>query len=304
MNEFYIPSCGTGQIHVCRWEPEEPPKAIVQILHGIAEYGARYDTFARYLNEQGYLVIADDHMGHGQSIGQNGIRGYFHGGWYSAVDDSYRLMQQTMKEFPDLPYILFGHSMGSFMARTILYRYPDSGIRAAVICGTGWQYPGVLQAGKLTAAAACRFEGEKNADPRMSKLMFGTYNKRVEHPRTAFDWLTRNEKIVDRYVEDPLCGFDPTNGLCRDMLFGIEQIQKKENLAKMNKALPVLFVAGGDDPVGAYGEGVRRTADAFTRAGITDVTVKLYPMDRHEILNELNRDEVFSNIVDWMDKKI
>ena len=304
MNEFYIPSCGAGQIHVCRWEPEEPPRAIVQILHGIAEYGARYDTFARYLNEQGYLVIADDHMGHGQSIGQNGIRGYFHGGWYSAVDDSYRLMQQTMKEFPDLPYILFGHSMGSFMARTILYRYPDSGIRAAVICGTGWQNPAVLQAGKLTAAAACRFEGEKTANPRMSKLMFGTYNKRVEHPRTAFDWLTRNEKIVDRYVEDPLCGFDPTNGLCRDMLFGIEQIQKKENLAKMNKALPVLFVAGGDDPVGAYGEGGRRAADAFTRAGITDVTVKLYPMDRHEILNELNRDEVFSNIVDWMDKKI
>ena len=133
--EFTIPSNGIGNLHCCRWTPEEAPKAVVQIVHGIAEYIERYDDFATYLNSLGYEVVAEDHMGHGQSVGEQGTQGYFEGGWFTAVSDSYSLLRKTMGEYPKIPYILFGHSMGSFMARTILQVYPDSGITAAVICG-------------------------------------------------------------------------------------------------------------------------------------------------------------------------
>ena len=137
--EHYFASCGAGKIHYCRWTPEGEVKAVLQIIHGIAELAERYDAFARYLNSLGYLVVAEDHMGHGQSLNGDGLQGYFHGGWFYAVADTYHLMEETRKEYPDIPYILFGHSMGSFMARTILCKYPDSGISAAIICGTGWQ---------------------------------------------------------------------------------------------------------------------------------------------------------------------
>ena len=138
-SDFWFDSHGAGKIHCCRWMPEGEPKAIFQIVHGIAEFVERYDDFANFLTKQGYVVVAEDHMGHGQSINGEGIQGYFHGGWFAAVEDTYQLLTMTKREYPNLPYILFGHSMGSFMARTILYRYPDSGITAAIICGTGWQ---------------------------------------------------------------------------------------------------------------------------------------------------------------------
>ena len=137
--DSWFDSHGAGRIHVCRWTPEGEPKAVFQIVHGIAEFIERYDGFAAYLTKQGYLVVAEDHMGHGQSINGDGIQGYFHGGWFTAVEDTFQLLTDTRKEFPNLPYILFGHSMGSFMARTLLCKYPDCGITAAIICGTGWQ---------------------------------------------------------------------------------------------------------------------------------------------------------------------
>ena len=137
--DLWYDSCGLGKIHACRWTPEGEVKAVLQIIHGIAEFVERYEDFANYLNKQGILVVAEDHMGHGQSINNGGIQGYFHGGWFAAVADSYKLLEDTKQEFPQVPYILFGHSMGSFMARTILCKNPDSGIDAAIICGTGWQ---------------------------------------------------------------------------------------------------------------------------------------------------------------------
>ena len=137
--EHWYDSCGAGKIHYCKWLPDGEPKAILQIVHGIAEFVERYDGFASYLAELGFVVVAEDHMGHGKSINGEGIQGYFHGGWMNAVQDTYQLLEMTRAAYPGLPFILFGHSMGSFMARTILCKYPDSGISAAVICGTGWQ---------------------------------------------------------------------------------------------------------------------------------------------------------------------
>ena len=301
--DYFFGSHGAGQIHVCRWEPETQPKAVLQIVHGIAEFSERYDEFAQYLTEEGYLVVSEDHMGHGQSVG-DGPQGYFTGGWFAAVEDTYRLLQDTRQEFPGIPYVLFGHSMGSFMARTILCKYPDSGISAAILCGTGWQPQAALPAMIRVVETLCKKTGEENPSPELNRLIFGGYNKRIKNPRTAYDWLTRDDAIVDAYNAHPLCGFIPACGLLRDMMKGIYYIQQPRNLSDMKKHLPVLFIAGQEDPVGAYGKGVEQAAAAFRKAGMVNVTVKLYPACRHEILNELNSQRVFDDISAWLERNL
>ena len=300
--DIWFDSKGAGKIHACRWVPEGQPRAVVQILHGIAEFVERYDDFANFLNDQGVLVVAEDHMGHGQSINGDGIQGYFHGGWFTAIEDSMQLMADTKAEFPDLPYILFGHSMGSFMARTILCKYPDCGLTAAVICGTGWQPAAAMPAMVKMIEGICKVSEETKPNVMLQKLVFGSYNKRVEHPRTPYDWLTRDDKIVDAYIAHPLCGFTPTAGLMREMTRGIHYIQQKKNLEAMNKQLPVFFIAGGDDPVGPYGKGVHTCAEAFRKVGMEDVSVRIYPLCRHEILNEINREQVYQDVWKWIEK--
>lgn len=300
--DFYFDSHGAGKIHGCRWTPEGQPKAVLQIVHGIAEYVERYDDFAAFLNSHGILVVAEDHMGHGKSFQNGGTQGYFDGGWFAAVDDSYELLKRTREEFPELPYVLFGHSMGSFMVRTILGRYPDSGISAAIICGTGWQPEAVLTVGIGACRLVCRFGDERKPNEKLQGVVFGSYNSRVEHPRTPFDWLSRDKKIVDAYAADPLCGFTASAGLLRDMLTGIRYIQREETLAAMDQNLPVFFIAGGDDPVGSYGKGVRQTAEAFRKAGMKHVSQRIYPLCRHEILNEINRGEIYEDTWQWLQK--
>ncbi|MBQ8358924.1 MAG: alpha/beta fold hydrolase, partial [Oscillospiraceae bacterium] len=256
IRDFYYPSCGAGSIRARCWEPHSPPCGIVQLVHGIAEHVERYDDFAAFLNAQGYLVVAQDHMGHGKSGGEQLAKGYFYGGWFSAVADTYRLTQDTMLRYPNVPYIIFGHSMGSFIARTILAKYPDSGISGCIICGTGWMPDAVLAMGRSLAAVTAKLCGEDKPSKLLHRVMFGSYNSRVAHPRTACDWLTRDQKVVDAYVADPACGFVASAGLARDMLTGLQYIQKEDTLEKMNRMTPVFFIAGGDDPVGNYGAGV------------------------------------------------
>lgn len=300
--DIWFDSKGAGKIHACRWEPEGQPRAVMQILHGIAEFVERYDDFANFLTTKGVLVVAEDHMGHGQSINGDGIQGYFHGGWFTAIEDSMQLMEDTKAEFPDTPYILFGHSMGSFMARTILCKYPDCGLTAAVICGTGWQPAAAMPAMVKLVEGICKLSGEDKPNETLQKLIFGSYNKKVEHPRTSYDWLTRDDKIVDAYIAHPLCGFIPTAGLLRDMMKGMLYIEQKENLSNMQKNLPVFFIAGGDDPVGPYGKGVHTCAEAFRKVGMEDVSVRIYPLCRHEILNEINREQVYQDVWKWIEK--
>lgn len=302
--DFWFDSCGAGKIHCCRWTPDGEPKAVLQIVHGIAEFVERYDTFASFLAEQGFLVVAEDHMGHGQSINGDGIQGYFHGGWFHAVADTYHLLTLTKEEYPDLPYILFGHSMGSFMARTILCKYPESGITAAIICGTGWQPAFALPALIKVVDVICKKTGETKPNEQLQGMVFGSYNSKVEHKRTAYDWLTRDSAIVDAYIAHPLCGFTASCGLLREMMKGIHYIEQPRNLALMKKDLPVFFIAGGDDPVGSYGKGIQKSVDAFRKAGMTDVSQRIYPLCRHEILNELNKEEVFADVKEWIANRI
>ena len=302
--DIWYDSHGAGKIHACRWTPEGEPKAILQIVHGIAEFVERYDDFANFLTAHGFLVVAEDHMGHGQSINAEGIQGYFHGGWFTAVEDTMQLMRDTGKDYPGVPYILFGHSMGSFMARTILCKYPDSGIHAAVICGTGWQPAFALPALIKVVDSICKKTGETKPNEKLQNLVFGSYNKKVEHPRTDFDWLTRDAKIVDAYIAHPLCGFTASCGLLREMMKGIHYIEQPKNLAAMRKDLPVFFIAGGDDPVGSYGKGIYQSVNAFRKAGMENVNLRIYPLGRHEILNEINKEEVYEAVKDWINKSL
>jgi len=190
------------------------------------------------------------------------------------------------------------------MARTILCKYPDAGISAAVICGTAWTPTAMLPAVIKMCEAVCRKDGEQNPSPRLQNSVFGSYNRKVEHPRTEFDWISRDKAKVDFYVAHPMCGFTATAGLLRDMMKGMYYIQRRENLANMNREIPVFFIAGGDDPVGGFGEGVRKAADKFREHGVTDVDVRIYPLCRHEILNEINRQEIFEDIGEWIGSKL
>lgn len=299
--EFYYPSCGKGSIYACRWMPEGEIKGIVQIVHGIAEHSGRYEEFAAYLNSRGIAVVAEDHMGHGRSVGHGGIQGYFHGGWHAAVEDSYALMQQTMELLPGVPYILLGHSMGSFMARTLLIDHPDSGISGCILSGTAWQPGALLTAGVPLCKLFCIGEREQKPCPTLQNIVFGGYNKRIENPATAFDWISSDAERVEDYAADPLCGFVASGGLLRDMMKGLKYIQKQENLLKMDKSLPVLFAAGEEDPVGAYGQGVKQAYEAFKDAEMGKAQIKLYPAMRHEILSEVGREEVFAQLLSWME---
>lgn len=301
--DFYYPSCGHGMIHGCRWEPEGRPRAVLQIVHGIAEHVTRYDDFASFMANQGFLVVAEDHMGHGGSIGDNGVPGYFEGGWFKAVADCHRLLSYTRLEQPDIPYILLGHSMGSFLVRTLLMKYPKCDISAAILSGTAWMHRGVINAGLAAATLVCKTKGDKTHDKMLNNMMFGTYNRRIEHKRTAYDWLTRDNATVDAYVADPLCGFTVTAGLMRDMLTGLRYIQEPENLGKMKKNMPILFLSGSDDPVGGYGEGVTKAWQEFTKTGMERCDIRVYPLCRHELLNEINKEEVYEYILQWIQKQ-
>lgn len=302
MKEFTISSKGKGNLHCCLWEPEGEVRGVVQLVHGIAEYTARYDDIAAYLTKHGFVVVGEDHMGHGGSISDDTVQGYFYKGWETAADDTYSLLEKTKAEYPGKPYFLYGHSMGSFLTRTILYRHPDAGLTGALISGTGWQPAPILAVGLAVCQAEAKKHGDTYVSETVKKLMFGGYTKGYENPRTELDWLSRDEKVVDAYIADPLCGFDATVGLSMAMLSGMKMNEKKENLAKMPKDLPVYFFSGDMDPVGANGKGVKQTVEAFKKAGMKDVSVKLYPQGRHEMHNELNRDEVYADVLNFLNK--
>lgn len=302
--DLYFASHGAGRIHGCRWEPQGQPKGVVQIIHGIAEHIDRFESVAIYLNSLGYVVVAEDHMGHGRSISEECPQGYFHGGWFAAVDDTMALMKYTMRKYPGLPYIMIGISMGSFMLRTILAKYPHSGISGAVICGTAWQDAAVLRAGKTLCGLICRTSNETKPNAFLQNMLFGSYNKGIPNPASQNAWLCRDEDVVNAYDEDPLCGFAASSGLYRDMMEGLSYIQNGENLTAMEKDLPVLFIAGDRDPVGNYGRGVEACAEAFRQNGMERVSVRIYPGYRHDILNEVDKLTVWTDLRDWLEESV
>lgn len=301
--EFFFPGAdGVSRIHAVEWTPDNGEvTAVLQLAHGIAEYAERYAPFAEYLAENGFAVVANDHMGHGKSCGEGQSPIYFgpENGWMNAVDDMYSLFDLTHKAYSSAPYFLLGHSMGSFLARTFLIRYPGV-LSGAIIMGTGQMSPAIITAGRAVAKLQAKKVGWDKPSDTVTSLAFGSYNKAFAPNRTGFDWLSVNEENVDRYIADPLCGADSSVGLFHDMLGGLLFIAKQSNLEKMNIYTPILFVAGDKDPVGDMGKGVRKAHASFRKAGVKDLQLKLYPGMRHEILNETHREEVYADLLLWL----
>ena len=304
--DFYFQSStGRTSIHALKCVPDSKPRAVVQIAHGIAEHIDRYRPFMEFLADNGFVVAGNDHLGHGKSIRVSEEQGFFaeKDGWWRVVDDMDKLHDIMSNEYPELPYVLFGHSMGSFLTRTYLIKHPDK-YDGVILSGTGHQSPALVLGGNAAASVMAKLSGAMGDGAKLDSLAFGTYLNKIENPRTKFDWLSRDTEQVDKYIADPLCGFVGKIGLYRDMMQGIKFITDKKNIAQMNKEKPVYFMSGDGDPVGDYGKGVERAYKAFCDAGLHDVFMRLYPGGRHEMLNETNKEQVYQDILSWLNEKI
>ncbi len=300
MERFSYPSAtGLCRIAAYRWLPEGSPKAVVQIVHGMAEHASRYDHIARFLAGQGFAVYAEDHPGHGESINGEGKRGWFapENGWTRVVEDIMRLHETAKKEHPGLKQVLYGHSMGSFLARTCASRYPDE-FDAFIFSGTAGKNP-ALGVAKALANRNVKKTGGDKPDDMLNGLAFGAYGKQTKDARTPFDWLTHDESIVDEYVKDELCGFTFTSAAFRDLFDGLGEISGKKWAEKV-KNVPIYLLAGKEDPVGGYGKGVVEVCENLRKTGHTHVVLSLYEHGRHEMHNEVNREEVYRGILAFL----
>lgn len=292
-------------LHVRRWLPSGEPKAVVQIAHGMAEHSGRYQRFADRLTAAGYAVYAGDHRGHGRTARTPRDRGYFtdRDGFDTVVADLDLVGERARGDYPDLPFILFGHSMGSFLSRAYAIAHGDK-LDALVLSGTAAS-PGLLgKVGRFIATAEGRLRGRRHPSKLMNTLSFGQYNKAFKPNRTEYDWLSRDPAEVDAYIADPDAGGIFTAGFYADLLGGLARVNDDAEVARIPKTLPVYVVSGSDDPVGGHATGVRQVADQLVRSGVRDVSLKLWPQGRHELLNETNRDEVMDDLVRWLDSQV
>lgn len=304
--DFYFESStGHNRIHARKCVPDGEARAVVQIVHGIAEYIDRYDDFMNFLAQNGFVAVGEDHLGHGKSVESPVDLGFFaeENGWDYVVQDLDKLREQMRQLYPDLPYIFFGHSMGSFLTRTYLILHPEK-YDAAILSGTGHQSKALILGGCAAADLLVRSKGPRGNGKALNDMAFGSYCKKIDNPRTPFDWLSRDETNVDKYIADPLCGFVANVSLYRDMMHGIRFITDQKNIDRMSKEQPIYFMSGEADPVGDYGKGVERAYQAFCKAGLRDVTIRLYPNGRHEMLNETNKDKVYEDILNWLNAKM
>lgn len=301
MREFKLHTKEGVNLHTTVWEPECAPKGIVQIIHGISEYVARYEHFAAFLTDHGYLVVGEDHPGHGQTA-KAGEIGYLRGGWMGTVSGIHQVYEEIHRQCPSVPYYMLGHSMGSFLLRTYLFTY-HTPLSGAIISGTGWLPSFILPIGLGICKEEALRLGEHKSSPLLEGIMFGGYNKKFRPNRTKYDWLSRDESVIDAYVADPLCGFSVSIQLCREMMTGLRMIQNMNHLNRMQKDLPVYFFAGENDPVGDMGAGVMRCVRAFEKVGMKDVAWKLYPGMRHETLNEFGKELVYQDVLAWLERE-
>lgn len=305
--EYTVPSkSGVADVYARCWMPADGAKAIFQIAHGMAEHGERYEDFAAYLCGKGFAVLVDDHIGHGKSVNSDDDLGYFgeNGGWDAFVEDERSLTELIAKELPNLPIIFFGHSMGSFIAREYIRRYgEDKRIKATIFCGTSGKNPASGIAIKLAGAIA-KIKGSRHKSKFIDKIAFGTYNKRISDAKTSFDWLTTDNTLVKKYIDDKYCGFLFTAVGYRDLFTILDRVSGKDWYNEVCNKIPILLTAGEEDPVGLYGKGIKQVYNDLKQANKEDVTVKLYPGMRHEILNENGKEQVYEDIAFWALSKL
>lgn len=302
MKDIYYPSRDRRTtIHACIWQPEGEVKGVVQIIHGMAEYAARYAPFAEFLASNGYLVCADDHLGHGQSVKSEEDLGWFNEEKRTdiIVSDIHQLTVTVKKQVGEVPYFVLGHSMGSFFCRKFISQYGGE-VNGAVIMGSGFKNKATLYTALAMVRLNAFFCGWRNRSNFIKNLAFGSYNKKFKPARTQNDWLSKNTENVNAYENDKLCGISFTNNGYYILFSIIKQACSSKTIDAVPKDLPVYFVAGADDPVGDYGKGVTKAKDKFVKAGVKDVSITLYEGGRHEILNDDCKQQVYADVLNFI----
>ncbi len=300
MREFTLKPEGDLTLDCREYRPEGDPVGILQVIHGLGEHQGRYVSFARFLAENGFAAYTSDLPGHGPAAAETGSLGRFpRGGWLQAAEAQHALLERVKGLWPGKPVFLFGHSMGSFLARSCLILWPG-GLQGCILCGTGHLARPLVAAGSAAAEVTAKLRGEGNTSEFLRKMAFGSYNQRIPEAASPNAWICRDEAVVAAYDADPLCGLTPSSGLIREMMRGIRLITDPAKQKRMDPELPVLFISGEEDPVGEYGAGVRRALESFRKAGMKRAELKLYPGDRHELLNEPDRDAVCGDILAWL----
>lgn len=293
-------------IYTYKWEDEniKKPKAVIQIAHGMAETAQRYETFAKVLTKNGYIVYINDHRGHGKTakIIENVGHLAEKEGFRCLVEDMYTLTNIIKKENEDLPIYLFGHSMGSFASQRYIMDYSNN-LSGLILCGSNGKQGIILNLAHLIINHEIKKYGRRFKSNKINNLIFGGEIIR-RNEKTKFDWLSRDKEQVEKYINDPFCGVVCSCGFFYDLVQGLKEIEDKENLKKVPLDIPIYIISGDKDPIGKSGKGVLRLRDRYIKLGVKDVTCKLYKDGRHELLNEINREEVFEDIICWLNNKI
>jgi alpha-beta hydrolase superfamily lysophospholipase len=300
---FTLTAADGTELFVRRWLPDKPAKSVVQIIHGLAEHGARYGRFAAALNEHGYAVYANDHRGHGKTAKTSEDLGFFaaRDGWRKCLDDLWLLHQRIAADHPGLSIILLGHSMGSTMARQFIMEHGDS-LAGAVLSGPSGQPAATAALGRAITRLERLRLGPRGRSRIISNLTFDGFNKTFAPARTPFDWLSRDPAEVDKYVADPLCGFPAGVQLWVEMLDAWKEISSPASCRRVPKNLPLYVIAGQRDPVSGAGKQIEPMIAAYRAAGLEQIECRIYPEARHELLNETNRDEVTRDLIAWLDR--
>ncbi len=304
-SEHHFKAADNTNIVYFKHTGEKPGKATLIIIHGMAEQAQRYDDFARFMTQNGYNVYAYDQRGHGKTVGSVEKQGFFahKDAWQKVSADLKQMIETAKADFPDLPVFLLGHSMGTFVTRTYIADYEDK-VNGVILSGTTGSAGLLGSVGIFLCKLIMLFKAKNSPSPLMNKLSFGNFNQAFKPQRTDFDWLSRDNKKVDEYIEDPFCGAVFSVGFFYDMMTGLEYVNKRETAEKVRKSLPIYLLAGDKDPVSKNGKQVKDVYAMYKNAGIEDISLKLYEDARHEILNETNRDEVYQDVLQWLDQHI
>lgn len=301
--DFYYDSVDKkSKIHAVKWMPNIEIRGVLQIAHGMLEHIDRYDYFARFMAEHGILTAGNDHLGHGDSVLSEEDRGFFSegDGNKSVIEDMRKLREILKEEYEGLPYFILGHSMGSFLVRQYISIYDD--LDGALLVGNGYQPYASVKAGLIISKLMAAFKGWRFRSKFINKLTIGGNNKYFEPAKTKSDWLSRDEEVVDAYIKDKRIDFIFTLNAFYYMFKGMLYLYDKEYMDKIPKNLPIILLSGEHDPVGNMGKDVKRLYDSYKKE-LTDVTIKLYKDDRHEILNELDKENIYEDILNWICEK-
>ncbi len=285
------------------FRPSGTPRACIEIVHGMSEHRKRYDGFAKYLQSRGYAVITYDLPGHGEDTDKADL-GYFgeEGGWQNLIDSAVEINRECHNEFPGVPVIAFGHSMGTIILRCFIQKHEDL-VDGVVLSGVPC-YQSAVKAGAVLGKVIRTLKGAKGHSRMMDSMVTGGFNKSVSNPRTPNDWLSYNTENVDRYTADALCGFPFTVQGYMDLFTGTALMHEVKEYRCTKPELPIYMFAGQDDPCRGKDEGFQDSMNTLKSAGYKNIQSKIYPHMRHEVLNEIGHEQVFADTADWIDNTV